>query len=201
MTENIRVTLDMTGILQGVGFRPTLSRLVSTAGLTGWTRNQSGCVRLVLAGPMQRVDDFIENLPENLPEQASLETLRIVAREPLPDDFTGEAFLILDSQSADKIRISIPADLAICHECAREVFDKDSRFYRYPFTTCTHCGPRYTVVEKMPYDRERTSLKSFPLCPRCTAEYKDSFNRRFHAESVACPDCGPALGFHAAGSA
>ncbi|MBN2530574.1 MAG: carbamoyltransferase HypF [Deltaproteobacteria bacterium] len=199
MTENIRVTLDMTGILQGVGFRPTLSRLVSTAGLTGWTRNQSGCVRLVLAGPSQQVERFIKELPQKLPEQASLETLRIVAREPLPKDFTGEAFLILDSKSADKIRISIPADLAICHECTKEVFDTSSRFYRYPFTTCTHCGPRYTVVEKMPYDRVRTSLKEFPLCPKCTSEYTDSFNRRFHAESIACPECGPTLSFHAVG--
>ena len=196
MTENIRVTLDMTGILQGVGFRPTLSRLVSTAGLTGWTRNQSGCVRLVLAGPGERVEQFIKDLPQNLPEQARLETLRIVSREPLPIDYTGEAFLILDSKSADKIRISIPADLAVCGDCAREVFDPKSRFYRYPFTTCTHCGPRYTVVENMPYDRERTSLKSFPLCSACSEEYLDSFNRRFHAESIACPVCGPRLSIH-----
>jgi hydrogenase maturation protein HypF len=196
MSKNIRVTIDMTGILQGVGFRPTLSRLVSTAGLTGWTRNQSGCVRLALAGPADRVDRFIEELPGKLPEQASLETLRIVAREPLPKDYTAEAFLILDSKSADRIRISIPADLAVCHECAAEVFDKSSRYYRYPFTTCTHCGPRYTVVENMPYDRVRTSLKTFPLCKDCEAEYDDSFNRRFHAESIACPACGPVLSAH-----
>ena len=196
MSKNIRVTIDMTGILQGVGFRPTLSRLVSTAGLTGWTRNQSGCVRLALAGPADRVDRFIDELPGKLPEQARLETLRIVAREPLPKDYTAEAFLILDSKSADRIRISIPADLAVCHECAREVFDPNSRYYRYPFTTCTHCGPRYTVVENMPYDRIRTSLKTFPLCRDCDAEYQDSFNRRFHAESIACPVCGPVLSAH-----
>ncbi|MBN2342879.1 MAG: carbamoyltransferase HypF [Deltaproteobacteria bacterium] len=196
MTEYIRVTLDLTGILQGVGFRPTLARLVATARLSGWTRNQSGCVRLVLAGEKTAVEMFIADLPANLPSQARLETMRVVSREPLPPDSTGEAFLILDSVSADKIRISIPADLAMCNACMREVLDRESRFYGYPFTTCTHCGPRYTVVETMPYDRERTSLKAFPLCHDCSLEYTDSFNRRFHAESIACPKCGPSLSFH-----
>lgn len=193
MSKLIRVTLDLTGILQGVGFRPTLARLVSTAKLSGWTRNQSGCVRLVLTGPQDAVEKFIEDLPENLPSQAQLETMRVVTRDTLPPDFVGEAFLILDSKSADKIRISIPADLAVCKACMKEVLDKESRFYGYPFTTCTHCGPRYTVVDTMPYDRERTTLNSFPLCHNCRMEYTDSFNRRFHAESIACPECGPAL--------
>lgn len=193
MTEIIRVTVDLTGILQGVGFRPTLARLVTCAKLSGWTRNQSGSVRLVLAGPQADVEEFVSTLPQNLPEQAQLETLRVVSTEKLPPNYDEDTFLILESQSADKIRISIPADLAICDNCRAEVLDSRSRYYGYPFTTCTNCGPRYTVVDCMPYDRERTSLKQFPLCTECRNEYSDSFNRRFHAQSIACPKCGPSL--------
>ncbi|MCP4600737.1 MAG: carbamoyltransferase HypF [Proteobacteria bacterium] len=193
MTQRVKVTLDLRGTLQGVGFRPTLARLTAQENLGGWCRNQSGTVRLVLIGPTSKVDRFVSALPTELPVQAKLDSIDMVERSELSPDENVGTFEILESVSTDNTRISIPADLVMCSDCKREVFDRESRFYRYPFTTCTNCGPRYTVVEDMPYDRERTSLKNFPLCPQCLNEYKDPADRRFHAESIACPDCGPRL--------
>ena len=139
------------------------------------------------------MDGFISDLKGELPPKARLDELRIVSRVPIPRSHAAEGFRILDSSSEGAMRVSIPADLAVCAHCMEEVLSGESRFYRYPFTTCTNCGPRYTVVEAMPYDRERTALKSFPLCETCLGEYSDPLNRRFHAESIACPVCGPRL--------
>ncbi len=150
-------------------------------------------MRMVLDGPPVAVDGFIRRLEEELPPKAVLEELRIISRLPIHRRSAAGEFRILHSAADGKMRISIPADLAVCPDCMKEVFHRESRFYRYPFTTCTNCGPRYTVVEAMPYDRERTALKSFPLCDTCLREYTDPFNRRFHAESIACPACGPGL--------
>jgi len=189
----IRLTVDLTGILQGVGFRPTMARIMARAGLTGWVRNQSGTVRLVIDGSVTDVDNFLKNLPEELPPKARLEGVLVVSRVAIQKREVAPAFEILESSSDDSMRISIPADLAMCKDCRDEVFNPDSRYYRYPFTTCTNCGPRYTVVESMPYDRERTALKEFPLCADCLSEYTNPLNRRFHAESIACARCGPKL--------
>lgn len=189
----IRLTVDLTGILQGVGFRPTMARIMASAGLTGWVRNQSGTVRLVIDGPVTDVDNFLKNLPEELPPKARLEGVLVVSRVAIHKREVARGFEILESSADDSIRISIPADLAMCKDCRDEVFNPDSRYYRYPFTTCTNCGPRYTVVESMPYDRERTALKEFPLCENCLSEYTNPLDRRFHAESIACARCGPKL--------
>ncbi len=148
---------------------------------------------MVLDGPAGAVDGFIQRLEGELPPKARLDELRIISRVPIDRRSAAEEFRILHSSSDGTMRISIPADLAVCPDCMGEVFHRESRFYRYPFTTCTNCGPRYTVVEAMPYDRERTALKSFPLCDTCLGEYTDPLNRRFHAESIACPACGPGL--------
>lgn len=150
-------------------------------------------MRVVLDGPAGAVDGFIQRLEGELPPKARLEEVRIISRVPIDTGSAAEGFRILDSSSEGAMRISIPADLAVCPDCMKEIFDRESRFYRYPFTTCTNCGPRYTVVEAMPYDRERTALKSFPLCSTCLGEYTDPSDRRFHAESIACPRCGPVL--------
>lgn len=166
---------------------------MATAGLTGWVRNQSGTVRLVIDGQPAAVDRLLGSLKEELPPKAKLEGVQILSRETIRQDEAAKVFSILESAADKSMKISIPADLAICPDCRKEVFDPGSRFYRYPFTTCTNCGPRYTVVESMPYDRERTALKEFPLCTRCNSEYTDPLDRRFHAESIACPLCGPRL--------
>ena len=170
-----------------------MARVMADAGLTGWVRNQSGTVRLVIDGPADVADRLLNCLKEKLPPKARLEGVKILSRTVIKPDEVARTFRILESAADQSMRISIPADLAMCSHCRREIFDPDSRFYRYPFTTCTNCGPRYTVVESMPYDRERTALKEFPLCRQCNKEYTDPLDRRFHAESIACPVCGPGL--------
>jgi len=188
-----RVTLDIIGIVQGVGFRPTIAVAATRRGISGFIRNQAGRVRLVIEGEGVEVDRFISDLPSELPPQARVDEVRILSREPLAREWTGAPFRILESTTPDAPRSSIPADLAICSDCRRDVLDARSRFYGYPFTTCTNCGPRYTVVTGTPYDRARTSLAPFPLCEECLADYSDPGNRRFHAQSIACPRCGPWL--------
>jgi hydrogenase maturation protein HypF len=193
MSSYQRVTVDMAGILQGVGFRPTMARLARGAGVGGWVRNQSGTVRLCLEGEVGQLERFLEELPKGLPPAARLTKLTVVERRDVPLLAPEVRFEIRESAATDRPHVSIPADLALCVDCRAEVADPSSRFYRYPFTTCTNCGPRYTVVDSMPYDRERTALRAFPLCAECRKQYEDPGDRRFHAESIACPTCGPRL--------
>ncbi|MCK5037056.1 MAG: acylphosphatase, partial [Candidatus Sabulitectum sp.] len=129
----VRLTVDLTGILQGVGFRPTMARIMASAGLTGWVRNQSGTVRLVIDGPVKVVDTFLKNLPEELPPKARLEGVLVVSRVAIHKREVARGFEILESSADDSMRISIPADLAMCKDCRDEVFNPDSRYYRYPF--------------------------------------------------------------------
>ena len=182
----------LTGIVQGVGLRPSLYRLARAAELGGHVQNRSGRVKLVLTGQADRINTFIASLPGALPTLARLDAIEQVDEQT----FEGAAlppFTILDSLSDQVTEIGIPADVRMCADCCREIHDPTDRRYGYAFTTCTHCGPRYTVVTTMPYDRERTTLAAFPLCSRCQTEYEDPLNRRVHAESTACPDCGPQL--------
>ncbi len=188
-----RVTVDMEGVLQGVGFRPTVQRLAVLAGIGGWVQNRSGRVRMRLVGPEAVLEAFLAALPARLPAQARLQSLTRSPFESVEADAEALRFSIRESRVDQQTRVSIPADLATCDECRVELFSSGSRYFGYPFTTCTNCGPRYTVVEDMPYDRERTSLSAFPLCRDCRAEYEDPRNRRFHAESIACPRCGPRI--------
>jgi hydrogenase maturation protein HypF len=192
-TGRITRTFDLTGIVQGVGLRPTVYLLAQEAGLCGWVQNRSGLVRLRLEGDARAVEGFVRMLPRSLPPHARLDTLSEVESGPLAAGEGAPDFRILPSELSGSPTVVIPADLALCDDCRREVLDPGDRRHGYPFTTCTRCGPRYTVVEAMPYDRERTTLSAFPLCPACRAEYTDPRNRRFHAESVACPQCGPRL--------
>jgi hydrogenase maturation protein HypF len=195
-TPDIHLTLDVEGIVQGVGFRPTIKRLADEAALTGSVQNRSGTVRLVLEGQASQVERFITDLPSRLPPRARVDAVRERSRRALSPTKTTDGFSILDSATDARTRVSIPADLAVCADCRREVFDPASRFFGYAFTTCTDCGPRYTVVDGMPYDRARTTLRAFPLCADCQAAYEDPADRRFHAESIACPRCGPRLALH-----
>lgn len=184
--------LDFAGVVQGVGFRPTLFRLARMAGLGGWIQNRTGSVRLALEGTTAELDRFLACLPSQLPAHARVASMVVVSEEPLPSGGRAE-FVIRDSCAGELPDVMIPADLASCHECINEVFDPSDRRYGYAFTTCTCCGPRYTVVNAMPYDRQRTTMDRFPLCPQCIKEYTESSDRRFHAESIACPQCGPSL--------
>jgi hydrogenase maturation protein HypF len=184
---------DICGTVQGVGFRPSVYRLARAAQLGGWVQNRSGSVRLCLKGPADSLDHFVDVLPSVIPAAASIQDIREVSRIPWNGAAAMASFSIAGSEADTNRSIAIPADLAMCEDCRDEVFDPTNRRFRYPFTTCTNCGPRLTVVEAVPYDRERTTLSQFPLCPRCQAEYDDPNNRRFHAESIACPECGPEL--------
>ena len=190
----IRRTYSISGTVQGVGFRPTLYRLAREAELGGWIQNRSGTVLLSLEGTIETIDTFISHLPSRLPPHAAITELLLTGEEPLSDE-PPSPFSILKSGFDAHSTITIPADLAMCAACRSEVLDPSNRRYRYPFTTCTNCGPRYTVVHGMPYDRTRTTLATFPLCDACKAEYHDPTNRRFHAESIACPTCGPKVSY------
>ena len=188
-----RRILDIRGIVQGVGFRPALYRLARAAGLGGRVQNRAGVVRLELEGPAAALDAFLAALPSRLPPQARIDSMDAVAEESMPDGFTPRPFEVVESVGGGSRRMLLPVDLAMCADCRREILDPADRRFRYAFTTCTNCGPRYTVIERTPYDRERTTLRAFPLCPACAAEYRDPADRRFHAESTACPVCGPRL--------
>jgi hydrogenase maturation protein HypF len=191
-TGIVRRTFELTGVLQGVGFRPALYRLAHEAQLGGWVQNRSGSVRLVLEGPPETVAAFMRDLPARLPPHARIDSVAAVAEENR-ERWDGDGFEIRPSGEGDEPDVLIPADLAMCADCRAEVLNPADRRYGYPFTTCTRCGPRYTVLTAMPYDRERTTLSRFPLCPACRREYGNPHDRRFHAESMACPECGPRL--------
>ncbi len=188
----IRV-FDLTGVVQGVGLRPTVYLLAEAAGLCGSVQNRTGVVRLRLEGEALAIEAFMRRLPQALPPNARLETVSEIESGVLPEGGGAKEFKILASAMSGHPTVVIPADLALCEDCRAEVQDPRDRRYGYPFTTCTRCGPRYTVVESMPYDRARTTLSAFPLCPACQTEYENPRNRRFHAESTACPQCGPRL--------
>lgn len=188
----VRITYEIDGVVQGVGFRPTIYRLANQAGLGGWVQNRSGAVQLCLEGTPEKLGDFITQLHYKLPPQASINHINQLNKENISASEI-KHFEIIESESDKTREVVIPADLAICKDCEKEILDPENRRYAYPFTTCTNCGPRYTVVNDMPYDRERTTLNQFPLCEKCLEEYEDPENRRFHAESIACPVCGPRL--------
>lgn len=189
--SHIEVQLELHGVVQGVGFRPCLARLVRAAGLGGWCRNQSGSVRLVLQGDADRVTTFLATLPRKLPPAARLQGVRELERRTLNGE--PQAFAIHASTTDEPAAVTIGPDLVMCAACRVDVEDPDSRFFSYPFTTCTDCGPRFTIVRAMPYDRQRTSLSGFALCAHCQRDYDDPSSRRYHAEGLACPACGPSL--------
>lgn len=189
----IRKTYEIQGIVQGVGFRPAIYNLAVNSGLGGNIKNSSGKVKLSLVGAEVSIDTFIEELPLRIPVQARIDSITLLSSDQCS---ATSKFEIFESDSDKSYKVSIPADLAMCEDCRREIKDPSNRRYQYPFTTCVNCGPRYTVVNAMPYDRCRTTLSSFPLCEDCLKEYTDPSDRRFHAESIACPKCGPSLSLH-----
>lgn len=178
--------LHIRGLVQGVGFRPYVWRLAGELGIAGWVRNDGDGVTLLAAGA--RLDDFLARLPREIPPLARIDAIDSGLSEERP----APGFVIRDSV-AGTVRTAIGPDAAICPDCIADLCDPSNRRWRYAFTTCTHCGPRYTVSAGIPYDRARTSLAAFPLCAPCATEYTDPADRRFHAETTCCPDCGPQL--------
>ena len=178
------------GIVQGVGFRPFVYRLANELNLKGSVRNLGNVVEINVQGDERDVEDFIVSLQERKPSISKINSLET---ECFDDDVVYDDFSILESSSDFSGDSVIPPDLAICDNCLSEIRDPGNRRYHYPFNACTDCGPRFTVIESVPYDRVNTSMDDFPLCDSCSVEYTNPLDRRYHAEAMCCVDCGPGL--------
>ena len=181
--------LRLRGHVQGVGFRPFVYRIASEHGISGHVQNRLGEVEVVAAGAPADVERFERALIEEAPPLSSPELIASDDIEIPPTD----SFAIIASAAGAEAQVFVPPDYFMCDDCCRELQDPADRRHAYPFINCTQCGPRYTLIEALPYDRPNTSMAGFPLCAACEAEYSDPADRRFHAEPVACPDCGPQL--------
>jgi hydrogenase maturation protein HypF len=184
------------GVVQGVGFRPFVHRLALRHNLGGWVRNGSGDVQLALEGASEEISGFLEELRREAPPLACIDLVEV---EPAAPEGL-EEFAIEASADQPGHRLPVPADVALCPACETELADPGNRRFRYPFITCTNCGPRYTVIERLPYDRERTTMRPFTQCSSCATEYRTPGDRRHHSETNSCRDCGPTLWFEAAGA-
>ncbi|HET8622354.1 MAG TPA: carbamoyltransferase HypF [Gemmatimonadales bacterium] len=183
--------LRVTGIVQGVGFRPFVHRLALQHAVSGWVRNTAGDVRIAVEGGPESVAAFVRELTDRAPPLARIDFI-----EAEPGGLEGrDVFEILGSSDEPDRCPPVPPDVAICSACEAELFDPANRRFRYPFITCTDCGPRYSVIEAMPFDRERTSMRRFTSCEVCAREYGSPGDRRYHCETNSCPACGPALWF------
>ena len=189
-TMEVRRQIEVSGIVQGVGFRPYVYRLARERQLAGAISNTPSGVSIEVQGPREKVDDFVLRLPREAPPLAKITGVAIA---DVPCDGEDREFRIVGSRRGEVVRTLISPDVAICDDCLREMLDPSDRRYRYPFINCTNCGPRFTIVHDIPYDRAHTSMALFPMCPACRVEYEDPLNRRFHAQPNACWDCGPRL--------
>ncbi len=183
----VQKKLKVTGVVQGVGFRPFVYRLAKLHHLSGWVCNTSLGVEIVVEGPPASLDSFIGRLHQEAPALARVAA--VVAEDTEPEGRTG--FTILNSRRLSGTEPMIPADVTCCEECCRELLDPADRRYRYPFLNCTRCGPRFTIIQGVPYDRGQTTMAAFTMCAECLREYENPEDRRFHAEPTACPACGP----------
>ena len=187
MEREITKMIRVYGIVQGVGFRPTVSRHAMARGIRGSVSNKGPYVEIFAQGKEGDVDGFISDIEEKPPKRAAILKLLV---EPVEDAPEFGQFDIIESEKT-KGEIFVSPDIAICDECKEEMFDPKNRRYLHPFINCTCCGPRLTILDSLPYDRERTSMKEFPMCPSCADEYNDPDTRRYDAQPVCCNDCGP----------
>ena len=185
--SNQSARIHISGIVQGVGFRPFVYNLAARLDLKGWVRNTSAGVDIEVDGERDVLAAFVKALSDDAPKLAHIDEL--TASFGPANGF--RSFDIIHSESIDSAFQPISPDVAICDDCLRELFDPSDRRYRYPFINCTNCGPRFTIIKDIPYDRPKTTMAGFKLCPDCEREYADPSNRRFHAQPVACPVCGP----------
>jgi hydrogenase maturation protein HypF len=187
--QRLRVVLH--GTVQGVGFRPFVYRLATELGLTGWVCNTAHGVCLEVEGSHAQLQDFLRRLDADKPPHARIQQRDMACLVPVGST----AFIIQESRAGGEKTALLLPDLATCADCLQELFNPQDRRYRYPFINCTHCGPRFSIVEAVPYDRRHTTMRHFPMCQACQAEYDDPLDRRFHAQPNACPQCGPQLAF------
>ncbi|GAB6181468.1 carbamoyltransferase HypF [Desulfotomaculum defluvii] len=184
-----RYKIRVSGIVQGVGFRPFVYRLATKYGLSGTVNNDKIGVVIEVEGELKEIDRFLNDLKMNPPFLARIEN---ITKETLAPRYDHE-FIINKSQTGKTEKLMVPPDMATCKDCMHEILNPDDRHYRYAFTNCTNCGPRFTILFKQPYDRKVTSMKVFPMCYHCSKEYANPLDRRFHAQPVACPNCGPQM--------
>ncbi|MBV9722163.1 MAG: carbamoyltransferase HypF, partial [Mycobacterium sp.] len=192
-SDDVRQRFTVAGVVQGVGFRPFVHRIATELGLAGFVGNDSGAVFIEVQGPLARLAEFGRRLQADAPPLACISAVSIADVEA--NSFSSKGFSIVDSHTAPGATTPIPPDIAVCDDCVEELFNPQDRRYRHPFITCTNCGPRFTIIRALPYDRPATTMSAFPMCKRCTTEYHDPADRRFHAQPIACPDCGPSLWF------
>ncbi len=184
-----RINIYITGAVQGVGFRPFIYRLAKSLQLNGYVLNSTTGVTIEAEGPVTQLEAFLLNIEKEKPARAIIQSLEFSYLDP--SGYSG--FRILESRKEKEISAYILPDIAVCQACLEELYDPSDRRYLYPFINCTHCGPRFSIIESLPYDRPNTSMKIFPMCSACRAEYENPGDRRFHAQPVACPECGPHL--------
>ena len=189
-TALVAELIRIRGTVQGVGFRPTVYRLAQQLGLRGQVVNDGQGVRVRVAGPAHGLDQLVAELQRQAPPLARITA---VERQPLALAAVPEADFTIGPSQATAVRTEMAPDAATCPQCVADMFNATSRYFHYPFTNCTHCGPRLSLIRKLPYDRQQTAMAAFPLCADCQAEYQDSQQRRFHAQPIACPACGPQL--------
>ncbi|HEU4680062.1 MAG TPA: acylphosphatase, partial [Terrimicrobiaceae bacterium] len=186
-----RARIVVRGAVQGVGFRPFVYRLANEIGVNGWVLNSAHGVFVEIEGGGDSVRQFLLRIEKEKPPRAVIQSLEFAMLDP-----AGYAsFEIRESDESGPKTAFILPDIATCPDCLREILDPSDRRYRYPFTNCTNCGPRFSIIQALPYDRSNTSMKKFTMCPACECEYRDPANRRFHAQPNACPECGPQLEF------
>lgn len=184
--------IHVTGIVQGVGMRPFVYREAMAHGICGWVLNAGDGVHIEAHAPGEALDEFVDALSEHAPAASRMEHVEVVDLAPGNWDAANERdFRIVASQDQTAHTTLISPDIATCDDCLRELFDPADRRFHYPFINCTNCGPRFTIIRSLPYDRAATSMDRFPMCPTCAAEYADPLDRRFHAQPDACFDCGP----------
>ncbi len=181
--------ISVRGVVQGVGFRPFIYRLAQQQNLKGWVRNTSGKVEIEVEGDEETLKDFLADLQAKAPPMARIEEVE-ASFHPIKG-YT--EFEIWQSLSQEREYQLVSPDIATCQDCKRELFQSSDRRFRYPFTNCTNCGPRFTIIEDIPYDRDKTTMRHFEMCPDCQQEYDDPLDRRFHAQPNACSECGPSL--------
>ncbi|MGC9454837.1 MAG: carbamoyltransferase HypF [Phycisphaerae bacterium] len=188
--DKIRRRFRVTGQVQGVGFRPFVFRLAESLSLTGWVNNDARGVTVEVQGAADAVEQFAERLKSDSPPLAEITSVRQAPADVLTDE---DSFAIAPSAGGELADAQVTVDTATCEDCLHEMFDPADRRYRHAFINCTNCGPRYSIVRRIPYDRPNTTMAEFSMCPQCAAEYHDPRDRRFHAQPVACPQCGPSV--------
>ncbi|WOT03674.1 carbamoyltransferase HypF [Shewanella youngdeokensis] len=193
MTDvSIRVGIKITGIVQGVGFRPFVYRLAHELNLSGSVLNNSEGVTIEAQASAKVINHFKQQLSESPPPLARIDNISMFEL-PLSNSVNG--FTIIHSENNADAVVAVSADKSSCDDCIADITDASSRHFRYPFTNCTNCGPRYSIIKALPYDRKHTSMAGFAMCKACAAQYQDPLNRRYHAQPVSCPDCGPEVSF------